>query len=99
MNKETDSSDSEIKNKRGMVEDNDNDSVETGLYSAGIKRGPSHNSTTKESAVHWRSTLVREVGKLTGDMMTPKAEREKRREGRKIIWRSSSLAEVNWTAL
>lgn len=52
MNKETDSSDSEIKNKRGMVEDNDNDSVETGLYSAGIKRGPSHNSTTKESAVH-----------------------------------------------
>ena len=83
-----------------MVEDNDNDTVETGLSSAGIKRSPIHNSTTKESAVHWPSTLVREVGKLMiGDMTTPKAEREKSRERRKIVGRSNSLAEVNWTVL
>ena len=31
--------------------------------------------------------------------MTPKAEREKSRERRKIVGRSNSLAEVNWTVL
>ena len=31
--------------------------------------------------------------------MAPKAEREKKREGRKTVGRSNALAEGNWTAL
>ena len=69
-----------------MVEDNDNDTVATGLSSAGIKRSPIQNSTTKESAVQWPSTLVREVGKLTiGDMTSPKAEKEKGEKEEKLL--------------
>lgn len=33
-----------------------------------------------------KSSLVREIGKLIGDMMTPKAERKK---GRTCVWRNS----------
>lgn len=81
-----------------MVEDNDNDTVETGLSSAGIKRSPIHNSTTKESAVHWPSTLVREVGKLMiGDMMTPKAEREKAEKEEKLL--GEAIHWLRWIGL